>query len=133
MFGITVVAILMTLYEWQKMNKNQKKEKRVFVTLTMAGWLLAVLLVFFPDMPGPRVDPNCVAKRKCKKAERKGSSIADYFLRKLTITDHKYITIWVLKVKVSKISNTLNFFDNAYVITLDELVSFVYIFCVEVK
>lgn len=53
MFGITVVAILMTLYEWQKMNKNQKKEKRVFVTLTMAGWLLAVLLVFFPDMPGP--------------------------------------------------------------------------------
>ncbi|MBD8588078.1 hypothetical protein IFT92_09665 [Peribacillus simplex] len=52
-FGITVVAILMTLYEWQKMNKNQKKEKRAFVTLTMAGWLLAVLLVFFPDMPGP--------------------------------------------------------------------------------
>ncbi|MFS0815310.1 hypothetical protein [Peribacillus phoenicis] len=35
------------------MNKNQKKEKRAFVTLTMAGWLLAVLLVFFPDMPGP--------------------------------------------------------------------------------
>lgn len=53
MFGITVVAILMTLYEWQKMNKNQKKEKRAFVTLTMAGWSLAVLLVFFPDMPGP--------------------------------------------------------------------------------
>lgn len=51
--GITVVAILMTLYEWPKMNKNQKKEKKAFVTLTMAGWLLAVLLVFFPDMPGP--------------------------------------------------------------------------------
>jgi multisubunit Na+/H+ antiporter MnhB subunit len=52
-FGITVVAILITLYEWPKMNKNQKKEKWTFVTLTIAGWLLAVLLVFFPDMPGP--------------------------------------------------------------------------------
>ncbi|HZH61584.1 MAG TPA: hypothetical protein VEY70_18840 [Metabacillus sp.] len=52
-FGITLVAILITLYEWPKMKKNQKKEKWTFVTLTMAGWLLAVLLVFFPDMPGP--------------------------------------------------------------------------------
>lgn len=52
-FGITLVAILITLYEWPKMKKNQKKEKWTFVTLTIAGWLLAVLLVFFPDMPGP--------------------------------------------------------------------------------
>ncbi|MCQ6275567.1 hypothetical protein JMM81_11420 [Bacillus sp. V3B] len=52
-FGITFVAILMTLYEWPKMNKNQKKEKWAFLTLTIAGWLLAVLLIFFPNMPGP--------------------------------------------------------------------------------
>jgi multisubunit Na+/H+ antiporter MnhB subunit len=52
-FGITLVAILITLYEWPKMKKNQKKEKWTFVILTIAGWLLAVLLVFFPDMPGP--------------------------------------------------------------------------------
>ncbi|WP_408011325.1 hypothetical protein ACJROX_14055 [Pseudalkalibacillus sp. A8] len=52
-FGITVVVILITLIEWPKMNKNQKKEKWAFVTLTMSGWLLAVLLVYFPDMPGP--------------------------------------------------------------------------------
>ncbi|MGM7721588.1 hypothetical protein [Metabacillus sp. Hm71] len=52
-FGITVVAILITLYEWPKMNKNQKKEKCAFVSLTISGWLLAVLLVYFPDMPGP--------------------------------------------------------------------------------
>ena len=28
--GIIVIVILMTLYEWPKMNKNQKKEKREF-------------------------------------------------------------------------------------------------------
>ncbi|MFC4770293.1 hypothetical protein [Effusibacillus consociatus] len=52
-FGVTVVAGLMALYEWPKMNQNQKKEKAAFVTLTAIGWLLAVLLLFFPDMPGP--------------------------------------------------------------------------------
>lgn len=52
-FGITVVVILMALYEWPKMEKNKKREKRTFIALTMAGWLLAVLLVYFPDMPGP--------------------------------------------------------------------------------
>ncbi|MBM4761099.1 hypothetical protein [Bacillus sp. B15-48] len=51
--GITMIAILMTLYEWPKISKNQKKEKRAFVALTIAGWMLAVLLVYFPDMPGP--------------------------------------------------------------------------------
>lgn len=55
--GITVVLILMALYEWPKMNKNQKKEKWTFIVLTMAGGLLAVLLVFFPSMPGP---PNLI-------------------------------------------------------------------------
>ncbi|ASN05765.1 hypothetical protein [Virgibacillus necropolis] len=52
-FGITVVVVLITLYEWPKINRDQKKEKAAFVTLTGAGWLLAVLLVFFPDIPGP--------------------------------------------------------------------------------
>jgi multisubunit Na+/H+ antiporter MnhB subunit len=52
-FGITVVVVLITLYEWPKMNRDQKKEKVAFVTLTGSGWLLAVLLVFFPDIQGP--------------------------------------------------------------------------------
>ncbi|MFC5406856.1 hypothetical protein [Cohnella soli] len=51
--GITVILILMVLFEWPKMNKNMKKEKAAFVTITIIGWLLAILLVLFPDMPGP--------------------------------------------------------------------------------
>jgi hypothetical protein len=52
-FAITVGVVLLILYEWPKMKQNQKKEKAAFVTLTAMGWLLAILLVFFPDMPGP--------------------------------------------------------------------------------
>ncbi|MED3563904.1 hypothetical protein [Bacillus xiapuensis] len=51
--GITVIVAIMALFEWTKMKKNQKKEKAAFVTLTAAGWLLATLLLFFPDMQGP--------------------------------------------------------------------------------
>ncbi|MDM5188214.1 hypothetical protein QUF99_13075 [Bacillus sp. DX4.1] len=51
--GITICVILITLYEWPKMDRNQKREKVAFVTLTAMGWLLAILLLFFPDMPGP--------------------------------------------------------------------------------
>ncbi|RYG72482.1 hypothetical protein EU245_10370 [Lentibacillus lipolyticus] len=51
--GIVVVAILMTLYEWPKINKEQKREKKAFVVLTAGSVILAVVLVYFPAMPGP--------------------------------------------------------------------------------
>lgn len=51
--AITVCVALVTLYEWPKMSHNQKKEKAAFVTLTATGWLLAILLLFFPDISGP--------------------------------------------------------------------------------
>lgn len=51
--GITILILVMYLYEWPKIEKKQKKEKRSFVVLTIIGWLLAILLVFFPDLPGP--------------------------------------------------------------------------------
>lgn len=52
-FGITLLAGLIGLYEWPKMNQKQKKEKWVFAGFTLLSWGLAVLLVFFPDLPGP--------------------------------------------------------------------------------
>ncbi|TCP29213.1 hypothetical protein EV207_11112 [Scopulibacillus darangshiensis] len=51
--GITFVVALIILYEWPKLKQGSKKEKATVVVLTGAGWLLAVLLVFFPEMPGP--------------------------------------------------------------------------------
>ncbi|WP_018130589.1 hypothetical protein [Effusibacillus pohliae] len=49
----TVVVAFIVLYEWPKLQPNQKRERAAFVTVTAIGWLLAVLLIFFPDMPNP--------------------------------------------------------------------------------
>ncbi|WP_240374861.1 hypothetical protein [Bacillus piscicola] len=51
--GVTIVVILITLYEWPKLGKQQRKEKTAFVTCTGIVWVLAVILLFFPDMQGP--------------------------------------------------------------------------------
>ncbi|MGG0278096.1 hypothetical protein [Bacillus rhizoplanae] len=51
--GITFLVCLMALYQWPKMNHYPKKDKFVFVSLTAIGWILAILLNHFPDMPGP--------------------------------------------------------------------------------
>lgn len=51
--GTTAVLVFMTIWEWPKMEVHMKREKLVFVALTILGWVLAVLLVFYPDLPGP--------------------------------------------------------------------------------
>jgi Na+/melibiose symporter-like transporter len=51
--AITFLVALIFLYEWPKMDKTKKKEKITFLSLNLIGWVLAVLLIFFPDMPGP--------------------------------------------------------------------------------
>jgi multisubunit Na+/H+ antiporter MnhB subunit len=51
--GLTIFVSFMFLYEWPKMNHKQEKEKAAFIVLVVMGLLLGVLLVFFPDLPGP--------------------------------------------------------------------------------
>ncbi|GEN35585.1 hypothetical protein [Aneurinibacillus danicus] len=51
--GITVVLVFMTIYEWPKMKVKMKREKIAFAALTILGGVLAFLLVFYPEMPGP--------------------------------------------------------------------------------
>jgi multisubunit Na+/H+ antiporter MnhB subunit len=50
--GITLIAILLVLYEWPRMKSEQKKEKAVLIGLTLMGWSLAVTLLFIPNLPG---------------------------------------------------------------------------------
>ncbi|ALX48579.1 hypothetical protein [Lentibacillus amyloliquefaciens] len=52
-FLAIVVAALITLYEWPRINEDQKKEKRAFIILTTGGFLLAVMLIIFPNLSGP--------------------------------------------------------------------------------
>lgn len=51
--GISVLIALIFLNEWPQMHPEQKKEKAVFTSVLVMGWLLGVLLVFYPDLPGP--------------------------------------------------------------------------------
>jgi multisubunit Na+/H+ antiporter MnhB subunit len=52
-FSVLIIAICMTLYEWPKINQNLKKEKVAFTAVTVIGCLVAVLLIFYPRLPGP--------------------------------------------------------------------------------
>ena len=51
--GITTLLVLMTLYEWPKLRPEMKREKAAFAILTLLSGMLAFLLVFYPDLPGP--------------------------------------------------------------------------------
>jgi multisubunit Na+/H+ antiporter MnhB subunit len=52
-FGSTIIVICMILFQWPKLNHDQKKEKTAFIVLTGLGWLLINFLFIFPNTPGP--------------------------------------------------------------------------------
>ncbi|MFE5324653.1 hypothetical protein ACFQ88_39045 [Paenibacillus sp. NPDC056579] len=53
LLGIAILLALIAMYEWPKIEPNQKKEKAAFVILSLfAGGMLAMVL-FFPEIPGP--------------------------------------------------------------------------------
>ncbi|GGC78632.1 hypothetical protein GCM10007216_06400 [Thalassobacillus devorans] len=53
LIGVSLVVLLLFLYEWSKMDHTQVKEKRTFIFLLAGVWLIAVMLIFFPDVSGP--------------------------------------------------------------------------------
>lgn len=53
MAGLTALVAAMVLYEWPKIEPSLKKERAAFVVLTALGWLLGMVLIFKPDLPGP--------------------------------------------------------------------------------
>lgn len=68
--AITVTVALIALFEWRQINQKLKREKIAFVTLTAVGWLLAILLVLYPDMPGPTQFVEAIFKPLGKLLER---------------------------------------------------------------
>jgi hypothetical protein len=49
----TLTIFLIVFIQWPKVKKNQKKEKLIFIFMCIFGWLLAITLILFPDLPGP--------------------------------------------------------------------------------
>lgn len=53
LFGIAILLVLIALYEWPKIEPNQKKEKASFILLTVFSGGMLALVLLFPDLPGP--------------------------------------------------------------------------------
>jgi multisubunit Na+/H+ antiporter MnhB subunit len=53
LLGVSVMIFLLILFGSPGINKKQKKEKIAYITLFVIGWLLACMLILFPDTPGP--------------------------------------------------------------------------------
>lgn len=51
--GITLLAAAVFLWDWPKLSRQPLNVRTSFIAVTVLGWALAVLLVFFPELPGP--------------------------------------------------------------------------------
>jgi hypothetical protein len=51
--AVTVVSVLIVLFEWPKINRGRTREKAALLGFTVFGWLLWLMLIYFPDLPGP--------------------------------------------------------------------------------
>lgn len=51
--SLLTVSFLITVLQWRWMRRSPRKERIVYWTLLAVAWLLAVLLFFFPQLPGP--------------------------------------------------------------------------------
>jgi multisubunit Na+/H+ antiporter MnhB subunit len=61
-FLCCIGILLMFLFQWPKLKKEQKKEKISFLMLTALGWIMAICLILFPDIPGPTQIINYIFK-----------------------------------------------------------------------
>ena len=52
-FGLTILIIIIVGFQWSKLKQDQKKEKVTFISISVVGWILSILLIIFPDMIGP--------------------------------------------------------------------------------
>lgn len=51
--GVTGVAALMVWAEWRGLERANKKERMALIAVAATGWIVAVLVLVFPNMPGP--------------------------------------------------------------------------------
>ncbi|MFC4560086.1 hypothetical protein ACFO3D_18155 [Virgibacillus kekensis] len=50
---ILSAAVLIFLFEWSNIDKDQKRERRAFIILLIGGVTTGIVLVYFPDLPSP--------------------------------------------------------------------------------
>lgn len=53
LFGYSLLIICIVMFQLAKVKKDNKKEKVALISLSLLGWILATLLLFIPELPGP--------------------------------------------------------------------------------
>ena len=53
LLGITLILLLIGRYEWWMIHSGRRKERAALIVLLALGWGLAVLLLYFPELPDP--------------------------------------------------------------------------------
>ncbi|MDF2963586.1 MAG: hypothetical protein K0S39_5321 [Paenibacillus sp.] len=49
--GVTIAVILIWCFEWKKLKEKLKRDRVVFMSLLLLGWVLSMMDL--PNMPGP--------------------------------------------------------------------------------
>ncbi|EKN68235.1 hypothetical protein M670_02029 [Schinkia azotoformans MEV2011] len=53
LLGYSFLIICIVMFQLAKIKKDNKKEKAALISLSLLGWILATLLMFVPELPGP--------------------------------------------------------------------------------
>lgn len=54
LLGITFIISCVVFFQWPLLTKKyQKRERTAFIIISILGWLLAMMLLYFPNTPGP--------------------------------------------------------------------------------
>lgn len=53
LLGYSFLIICIVMFQWVKIKQDNKKEKAALISLSLLGWILATLLMFIPELPGP--------------------------------------------------------------------------------
>ncbi|OZB98752.1 hypothetical protein [Paenibacillus sp. XY044] len=62
LLGVTLLFAAVFLYDFSSVDPKKKKERAAIAVIISAGWLVAVLLLFAPGLPGPTEWINQVTK-----------------------------------------------------------------------
>jgi len=60
--GVTIIACAIVWAEWRELENSGKKERSALLAIAALAWLAAVLVLLFPNMPGPVELLNFICK-----------------------------------------------------------------------
>ncbi|UPK41333.1 hypothetical protein [Paenibacillus pabuli] len=51
--GVSLVLAMIVKFEWLRLNQGHTRERATLIILAAMGWVAALLVILFPEMPGP--------------------------------------------------------------------------------